>query len=156
MARKKSEFLGAFGVAMEIFKAIADAVLRAGGGDEELRRIKEEGSPLPGEIAALIMGSKYPTWVVVVDLEEWKAIMLYIDEVEGNRGMLGGSEWYASLDPLYGVKIYNDGTGPLHSNAYNDSMLFPDSNRFRVNIFSAERDAKSWSDHLVQGKLPEC
>ncbi len=39
MARQRSEFLSAFGVAFEIFKAIADSVKARGGNDDDLRRV---------------------------------------------------------------------------------------------------------------------
>lgn len=54
MARKKSEFLGALGVAFEIFKAIADAVIARGGGDDDLRRVVSDKG-LAGKIAEVIM-----------------------------------------------------------------------------------------------------
>jgi len=37
MARKKSEFLSAFGTAFEIWKAIIEAVTARGGTDDDLR-----------------------------------------------------------------------------------------------------------------------
>lgn len=53
--RKKSEFLSGFGMAIEIFKAMADAVLRRGGSDEDLRRVAVD-EDLSDQIAALIVG----------------------------------------------------------------------------------------------------
>jgi len=57
MARKKSEFLAALGIAFEIFKAIADAVISRGGNDDDLRRIVSEKG-LAGKIAEVVMAGR--------------------------------------------------------------------------------------------------
>jgi hypothetical protein len=66
MSRKKSEFLGGFGMANEILKAIIDAVLEQGGSDEDLRRIIS-APDLAKEIAGLIVQKQNNTYKVVVD-----------------------------------------------------------------------------------------
>ncbi|MFH1781091.1 MAG: hypothetical protein ABH835_00515 [Patescibacteria group bacterium] len=53
MAREKSEYLSAFGIAFRIFKAVADAVLRAGGNDEALRLA--EKPEVADKLAAVLM-----------------------------------------------------------------------------------------------------
>mgnify|MGYP001570609160 CR=1 FL=1 len=54
---KKSEYLSAFGIVFEIWKALVDAVKALGGGDEEMRRILTS-KKLREEIAKLIVGAK--------------------------------------------------------------------------------------------------
>jgi hypothetical protein len=54
MARPKSEFLSAMGVAWQIFQAIVNEVLSLGGKDDDLRRILKDGK-LRREIASLIV-----------------------------------------------------------------------------------------------------
>ena len=54
--RKRSNFLKGWGKAWMIFKAIVDAVLARGGGDEELERVLTD-STLCGKIADLIVGA---------------------------------------------------------------------------------------------------
>lgn len=67
--KPKSDFLKAFGVAFEIFKAIADAVISLGGQDDDLREIIRN-SELTKAIAKLIMEARQK--VVAV----WKKIKL--------------------------------------------------------------------------------
>lgn len=57
MAQKKSEFLGAFGKSFQIFKAIVDAILAAGGGDEDVARLEI----LAPEIAKLAIAARPKT-----------------------------------------------------------------------------------------------
>lgn len=57
MAKQKSEFLSAFGTAMEVFRAIVNAVLERGGSDDDLRRILTS-KKLAGAIADIIVGAK--------------------------------------------------------------------------------------------------
>jgi hypothetical protein len=57
MSRKKSEFLGALGIAFEIFKAIADAVIAIGGTDDDLRCVVSERG-LANRIAEVIMAGR--------------------------------------------------------------------------------------------------
>ena len=59
MARPKSEFLSAMGVAWQIFQAIVNEVLSLGGNDEDMRRILKEAR-LRKEIASLIVRAKAP------------------------------------------------------------------------------------------------
>lgn len=56
MARTKSEFLSAWGLAGEIFKVIVDAVLAAGGNDTHLLSLRGDQKRLAA-IAAIIVGS---------------------------------------------------------------------------------------------------
>lgn len=53
MGRRKSEFLSAFGIANQVFKALVDAVLRAGGDDSVLRKL--EDPMVADEVAAVLM-----------------------------------------------------------------------------------------------------
>lgn len=55
MARTRSEFLGAFGTAFQIFKAIADAVMAEGGTDEDLRKVIQPGD-LAKHLALIVTG----------------------------------------------------------------------------------------------------
>jgi hypothetical protein len=54
MALKKSEFLGACGKAFQIFKAVVDAILAAGGDDEDVARIELMGP----QIAELVIAAR--------------------------------------------------------------------------------------------------
>jgi hypothetical protein len=54
MALKKSEFLGAWGKAFQIFKAIVDAILASGGSDEDVARLEI----LASQIAALSIAAR--------------------------------------------------------------------------------------------------
>jgi hypothetical protein len=56
MAQKKSEFLGAWGKAFQIFKAIVDAILASGGSDEDVARLES----LAPQIAALSIAARPP------------------------------------------------------------------------------------------------
>lgn len=56
MARTKSDFLSAMGIAFQIFKAIVDEVLLLGGNDESIRRIVTN-KKLRQSIAELIVGA---------------------------------------------------------------------------------------------------
>jgi hypothetical protein len=56
MALKKSEFLGAWGKAFQIFKAIVDAILASGGSDEDVARLES----LAPQIAALSIAARPP------------------------------------------------------------------------------------------------
>lgn len=60
MPRKKSEFLKSFGLVMEIWKAIIEAVLMLGGSDDDLRRIVTQKG-LAVEIAKVIMAKAMAT-----------------------------------------------------------------------------------------------
>lgn len=55
--RQKSEFLSAFGTAMEIFRAITNAVLERGGSDDDIRRVLTSRK-LADEIAGLIVNKR--------------------------------------------------------------------------------------------------
>lgn len=69
MSREKSEFLSGFGTAFQIFKAISDAVLAAGGNDNDLRRVLSDKDLAP-KIADLIVKADMETknvFRVVVD-----------------------------------------------------------------------------------------
>jgi len=57
MARAKSEFLSAFGIAFQVFKALTDEVLNLGGSDQDIRRI-ETDSQLRRKIAELVIDAK--------------------------------------------------------------------------------------------------
>lgn len=61
MAREKSGFLSAFGIAFRIWKALVEAVQDAGGSDDDLRRI-ETDKRLCKKLAELIVGAKMTTW----------------------------------------------------------------------------------------------
>ncbi len=52
--KRKSEFLSAFGIAFQVFKALTDEVLNFGGSDQDIRRI-ETDSQLRRKIAKLIV-----------------------------------------------------------------------------------------------------
>lgn len=65
MAKKKSEFLSAFGIVFEIWRALVEAVLDAGGSDDDLRRLGSDNQ-LRREIAALIVKARI-TFTVIVD-----------------------------------------------------------------------------------------
>ncbi|MDO8499806.1 MAG: hypothetical protein Q7S66_04050 [bacterium] len=69
MARKKSEFLKAFGAAMEIWTAIVNAVLALGGNDDDLRRVLAEPG-LAKRIAEAIMATKTIAVAVVSDWQK--------------------------------------------------------------------------------------
>lgn len=56
MAQKKSGFLGAWGKAFQIFKAIVDAILASGGSDEDVARLES----LAPQIAALSIAARPP------------------------------------------------------------------------------------------------
>src|SRR3989344_1099448 len=67
MAKKTSEFLSALGVQFEIWKALVQAVLGAGGTDEHLRRIITD-KKLQAKLAELIVGvgtSAFPIWKTI-------------------------------------------------------------------------------------------
>ena len=68
---KKSDFLKGFGKAFEIFKAIVNAVLDAGGDDSDLERTLMEAD-LCKQIAALIVGAKK------VAVDTFRAVVTYI------------------------------------------------------------------------------
>jgi hypothetical protein len=55
MARKKSEFVSAFGVASEVIRAIANAVIDAGGSDADLAAIRGNQAKLKA-IAEIVVG----------------------------------------------------------------------------------------------------
>jgi hypothetical protein len=75
MSREKSQFLSGFGVAFEIFKRIADAVLEQGGSDGDLRRVlSEEG--LASGVAKLIVSSVRQSFKVLVDCTKSLAEMI--------------------------------------------------------------------------------
>lgn len=54
MPFKKSEFLGTWGKAFQIFKAIVDAILARGGDDEDVARLEQ----MAGQIADLAIGGR--------------------------------------------------------------------------------------------------
>jgi hypothetical protein len=56
MPLKKSEFLGAWGKAFQIFKAIVDAILASGGSDDDVARLEM----LAPQIAALTIAARPP------------------------------------------------------------------------------------------------
>lgn len=56
MPLKKSEFLGAWGKAFQIFKAIVDAILALGGDDEDVARLES----LAPQVAALSIAARPP------------------------------------------------------------------------------------------------
>ncbi|MFA6486326.1 MAG: hypothetical protein WCT40_03090 [Candidatus Magasanikbacteria bacterium] len=58
MPRKKSEFLSAWGKAFEIFKCLVDAVLTAGGSDEDIARIQTNKALLAQLVATVMKYSK--------------------------------------------------------------------------------------------------
>jgi hypothetical protein len=72
MVSQKSEFLKAFGFVLECWKAIVDAVLSLGGGDDDLRRIVTE-SGLAVKIARVIMDSVKPATETVVS--KWQELL---------------------------------------------------------------------------------
>lgn len=53
MAKQKSEFVSSFDVAARVFKSLANAVMDAGGSDDDLRRL-ESDTKLRGEVGRLI------------------------------------------------------------------------------------------------------
>jgi hypothetical protein len=56
MGQKKSEFVSAFGIAFQVWKSLANAVLDRGGSDDDLRKIEtDEG--LRQKLADLIVGA---------------------------------------------------------------------------------------------------
>lgn len=147
MARKKSEFLGALGIALQIFKAVTDAVLDLGGGDDDLRSIIAKGSTLPAEIAALIMSSRY---VAIVDFEEWESMVLYVAAEQGISREFGRVHWLANIDAEKGVKLvmHGDGLTEVYVDVYYDSYL-SDDERFRIKVFRTKCDAERWAAELV-------
>lgn len=56
MPLKKSEFLGAWGKAFQIFKAIVDAILASGGSDDDVARLET----LAPQIAVLSIAARPP------------------------------------------------------------------------------------------------
>lgn len=56
-ARQKSEFVSSFDISARVFKSLAQAVLDAGGSDEDLRRL-ESDLKLKAEVGRLIVGGK--------------------------------------------------------------------------------------------------
>jgi hypothetical protein len=75
MSREKSEFLSSFGIAFQIFKAIADAVLGLGGTDQDLRRILTDKS-LRERIAKIIVSEVRQVFKVTVDYSKSLAEMI--------------------------------------------------------------------------------
>ena len=75
MSREKSEFLSSFGIALEIFKAIADAVLGLGGTDQDLRRILTDKG-LRKKIAEIVVSEVRQTFRVLVDYSKSLAEMI--------------------------------------------------------------------------------
>ncbi len=73
MSKKTSEFLSALGVQFEIWKALVQAVLGAGGTDEHLRRIITD-KKLQGKLAELIVGAgtSVPTFTYDKTKDGWK------------------------------------------------------------------------------------
>ena len=53
MSRQKSQLLSAYSIARNIFQAVVDAILRAGGDDDDVRLIEKR--ELADQIAALVM-----------------------------------------------------------------------------------------------------
>jgi hypothetical protein len=72
MARKKSEFVSAFGVASEVIRAIANAVVDAGGSDADLASIRGNQAKLTA-IAEIVVGKPAATSVPVVREEPMEA-----------------------------------------------------------------------------------
>ncbi len=68
MSREKSQFLSGFGTALQIFKAIADAVLEAGGSDDDLRRVLSDKG-LATKIAKVIVNELF-FYKVTVDYKQ--------------------------------------------------------------------------------------
>ena len=64
MSRKKSEFLSAWGKAFEIFKALVDAVLAAGGNDDDIARIQTSKAMLAELVAVIMKYAKFTAKVV--------------------------------------------------------------------------------------------
>jgi len=56
MARKKSEFVSAFGTSFEIFKRIADEVMAQGGSDDDLRKALADDT-IVRDVARLLLGT---------------------------------------------------------------------------------------------------
>ena len=85
MARRKSEFLGSFGKAFEVFKSLTDEVLARGGGDEDIARIQSDLA-LRAKLAQLIVsGTKVvadampdgrPIFPVTIDYTQTLAQMI--------------------------------------------------------------------------------
>ncbi len=85
MARKKSEFLGSFGKAFQVFKALTDEVLNLGGDDEDLRRLESNGD-LRRKLAELIVGTTKEAATilkVVVDYGKSLAEMIAAGKYDG-------------------------------------------------------------------------
>ena len=66
MSRKRSQFLSDFGKAFQIFKTIVDALLKAGGSDEDLGRVLSDQGLADG-IAQVIISKSRQTFRVAVD-----------------------------------------------------------------------------------------
>lgn len=64
MSRKKSEFLKSWGKAFEIFKAMVDAVLTAGGDDEDIANI-QTNKGLMAELVAVVMRYSKKTSAII-------------------------------------------------------------------------------------------
>ncbi len=94
MSRKhKSKFLKAFGEAFEVFEALVDAVLAAGGSDEDIARIQSNGDLLRELVAVVmkyackqnwidpdLMEPRWPLEPVAVDEGEWEVVEHHFDK----------------------------------------------------------------------------
>ncbi len=80
MSREKSKFLSGFGTAFQIFKTVTDAVLAAGGDDEDLRRVLLN-KDLVDKIVRVIVGED-PRYKLTVDYAQTLARMIQV----GNYG----------------------------------------------------------------------
>lgn len=82
MARKQSQFVGPFDIASNVFKALANAVIDAGGSDDHLRRI-ETDKTLRMDLARRIVDGADVTKEILVDYARSIA--------DGKRA--GGYDW---------------------------------------------------------------
>ena len=93
MARKKNEFLKAFGTSYEIFTKIGNAVLDAGGTDDDLRRILSN-KDLVQRLAETIVASRFASGNMVVS----SFFPVAIDHSRTVVGMMKELKIYAHFD----------------------------------------------------------
>jgi len=78
MGRPKSEFLSAFGTALEIWKKIVEAVMSAGGNDDDLRRLLSNPDQV-AQIAQMIVRSSstsLESYPITIDYDQSLADMV--------------------------------------------------------------------------------
>ncbi len=116
MSVKKSQFLGAFGKAFQIFKAITDAVLDIGGTDADVTRILTD-SELCKDLANRIVNSRNQPRPSTANLDR---AIAHIEEVREaserpQREYLAQKEATIAIatEKLYAYVISEEGRKPL-------------------------------------------